>query len=228
MNPQEKLQAILDAANNTTSAADTDITDAVRTLIDGYGGGGGVQEVFVNKTGASYTRNMIVGHLDVSGSLGNGGERYYGCVNMESVNILLTESEVQNAGVTNGRFCGSWFHDCRNLLTARSSICQYDMFWYCTSLHAAVLTEDATIVWEYAFEHADNLAILVLLGCAVKELKSTNAFTSTPIRTGTGGTGRIYVPAALVDSYKTATNWSAFANSILAIEDNLDVVGDYL
>lgn len=40
MNPKEKLQAILDAANNTTSAADTDITEAVRSLIDGYGQGG--------------------------------------------------------------------------------------------------------------------------------------------------------------------------------------------
>ena len=41
MNPQEKLQAVLDSANHTTSAADTDITAAVRRLIDGYGQGGG-------------------------------------------------------------------------------------------------------------------------------------------------------------------------------------------
>lgn len=29
----------------------------------------------------------------------------------------------------------------------------------------------------------------------------------------------IYVPAALIDSYKAATNWSAYANQFRALED---------
>ena len=33
------------------------------------------------------------------------------------------------------------------------------------------------------------------------------------------GTGYIYVPAALVDKYKAATNWSVYADQIRAIED---------
>lgn len=33
------------------------------------------------------------------------------------------------------------------------------------------------------------------------------------------GTGYIYVPAALIDSYKTATNWSTYAAQFRALED---------
>lgn len=45
---------------------------------------------------------------------------------------------------------------------------------------------------------------------------STNSLNYTPIASGTG---YIYVPSALVDSYKSATNWSPFAAQIRALED---------
>jgi hypothetical protein len=51
---------------------------------------------------------------------------------------------------------------------------------------------------------------------SVPSLSSTNAFAGTPIESGTG---YIYVPAALIDSYKTETNWSAFAAQYRALED---------
>ncbi len=41
-------------------------------------------------------------------------------------------------------------------------------------------------------------------------------FLNTPIA---NGTGYVYVPAALVDQYKAATNWVKFADQIRAIED---------
>ena len=44
----------------------------------------------------------------------------------------------------------------------------------------------------------------------------TQVFNGTPIASGTG---YIYVPAALVDKYKAATNWSVYADQIRAIED---------
>jgi hypothetical protein len=50
----------------------------------------------------------------------------------------------------------------------------------------------------------------------------TNIFASTPIASGTG---YIYVPAALVDSYKGATNWSTYAAQIRAIEDYPEITG---
>lgn len=50
----------------------------------------------------------------------------------------------------------------------------------------------------------------------VSTLADVSAFTSTPIDSGTG---YIYVPRSLVDAYKTAGNWSTYANQIRALED---------
>lgn len=41
MSIESKLQALLTASNTTTGETDTTLTDAVQSLIDGYGGGGG-------------------------------------------------------------------------------------------------------------------------------------------------------------------------------------------
>ena len=51
---------------------------------------------------------------------------------------------------------------------------------------------------------------------------TATAFNNTPIKTGTG---YIYVPAAMVDAYKSATNWSAYADQIRAIEDYPEITG---
>lgn len=45
---------------------------------------------------------------------------------------------------------------------------------------------------------------------------STYVFNSTPIASGTG---YIYVPDNLVNSYKTATNWSTYASQIKGISE---------
>lgn len=42
MTVMQKLQALLDASNAKTGESDTTLTDAVQTLIDGFGGGGGL------------------------------------------------------------------------------------------------------------------------------------------------------------------------------------------
>ena len=57
---------------------------------------------------------------------------------------------------------------------------------------------------------------------AICTLANVNAFTGTKI---SSGDGYIYVPAAFVDSYKSATNWSSYASQIRAIEDYPDVCG---
>lgn len=52
-------------------------------------------------------------------------------------------------------------------------------------------------------------------------MSNANALGNTPIAKGTG---YIYVPRALVDSYKSATNWSTYASQIRAIEDYPEVL----
>ena len=72
------------------------------------------------------------------------------------------------------------------------------------------------------FKLCSNLTALVLRVDRLATLVSTNCLESTPIASGTG---YIYVPRSLVDSYKSATNWSTYANQIRAIEDYPDITG---
>lgn len=67
------------------------------------------------------------------------------------------------------------------------------------------------------------LTTLILRGERVIALAATSIFTNTPIASGTG---YIYVPSALVEDYKAATNWSTYADQIRAIEDWPDICGE--
>lgn len=58
-----KLNNLLTAANATTGESDTTLTDAVQTLIDGYGGGGGsdmLPTFIANQNVGSYTFNNSI------------------------------------------------------------------------------------------------------------------------------------------------------------------------
>ena len=80
----------------------------------------------------------------------------------------------------------------------------------------------ATSIGDSAFQGCSNLTALILRSETMATLDSTSAFTSTPIKSGTG---YIYVPAALVDSYKADTNWSTYAAQFRAIEDYQEITG---
>lgn len=91
---------------------------------------------------------------------------------------------------------------------------------------AALETVDlpvATTIQAYAFTNDGALSALILRETSrCCTLGNVNAFNNTPIASGTG---YIYVPSALVDSYKAATNWSTYADQIRAIEDYPDITG---
>ena len=54
-------------------------------------------------------------------------------------------------------------------------------------------------------------------------LSASNAFGNSAIAKGTG---YIYVPYALLEQYKVATNWATYANQFRAIEDYPEICGD--
>jgi hypothetical protein len=74
----------------------------------------------------------------------------------------------------------------------------------------------ATTIASYAFYNCANLNALILRSETMCALSNANALNGTPIKSGIG---YIYVPAALVDSYKAASNWSTYANQFRALED---------
>ena len=64
--------------------------------------------------------------------------------------------------------------------------------------------------------NASGLTMLILRDSSTSALSATDSLANTPIASGTG---YIYVPSALIDSYKTATNWSVYADQFRALED---------
>jgi hypothetical protein len=73
-----------------------------------------------------------------------------------------------------------------------------------------------TTIGSGVFGSCSKLAKLILRSNTLCALSSAGAFTSTPIAKGTGF---IYVPDDLVDTYKGATNWSTYANQIKGISE---------
>lgn len=66
------------------------------------------------------------------------------------------------------------------------------------------------------FYNCTSLTTLILRASEVSYLYDSNTFTNTPIA---NGTGYIYVPDDLVDSYKTNNNWSKYAAQIKPISE---------
>ena len=143
-----------------------------------------------------------------------GGNSFYSCNSLTTVDFPVATSIGSNA-----------FQNCAKLTTANfpavTSII-INAFRGCSSL-TTVDFPVATSIGSYAFRDCSSLTTLILRHPdVVCTLSNTNAFTSTPIASGTG---YIYVPSALVDSYKAETNWSTFADQIRAIEDYPDITG---
>lgn len=75
----------------------------------------------------------------------------------------------------------------------------------------------------YCFATARSLETLVLRKSdAIATLNSSGTFVGSGVA---NGTGYIYVPKALLEEYKGATNWSKFADQIRAIEDYPEITG---
>ena len=90
-------------------------------------------------------------------------------------------------------------------------------FQNCRSLTTASLPKITSILGT-AFRSCSILTSVYILASSIVSLGSASAFASTPMwsSTYTGSWGSIYVPASLVDSYKSAKNWSAYAERITA------------
>lgn len=89
--------------------------------------------------------------------------------------------------------------------------------YMCTKLKVVDL-HSATQINSSAFQNCSVLSTLIIRKTGVVcTLMATQAFTSTPL---VSGNGFIYVPSALVESYKQATNWSLLPASVWrALED---------
>ena len=130
------------------------------------------------------------------------------------------------------------FQECSSLTQVSLPECRYignEAFWGCDSLsdislplceyigNSALLTCSLTqvnlpmcsYIGNNAFWGCDYLSSITIGYSGVCSL-SYEGFIYTPI---TDGTGSIYVPASLVDAYKSAPNWSQFSSQIFPIPE---------
>ena len=109
------------------------------------------------------------------------------------------------------------FSECRKLVQVSLPECGeigYGVFKNCYSLSQISLPM-CSKMGSYAFENCSSLSIITIGYSGVCSLNGSMNFTNTQI---TSSTGSIYVPASLVDSYKSANYWSYFSDRIFPIE----------
>jgi hypothetical protein len=94
-------------------------------------------------------------------------------------------------------------------------------FYGCSSL-VKVDLPNVTSIAANAFYSCTQLEAVILRSETMCTLANNNAFNTSKIK---NGTGYIYVPKTLVDTYKTASGWSTYANQIRAIEDYPEICG---
>ena len=101
-----------------------------------------------------------------------------------------------------------------------------NMFMHCHSLEKISFPAMQNLT--SCFSYCKSFKALILPGETVATAKSANMFANCVHFTGTientynpngDKDGYIYVPAALIDSYKAATNWSTYADQFRALED---------
>ena len=92
---------------------------------------------------------------------------------------------------------------------------RFSAFYGCTSLSQVSLPMCSSIGGN-VFGKCSSLSIITIGYSSLCRMNNSDAFINTQI---TSSTGSIYVPASLVDTYKSATNWSYFSTQIFPIPE---------
>ncbi len=178
-----------------------DITKyAILKKLAGGGGGSGdhtVEDAIISRTITDYTNDRVT-------SIGQSAFRNCNAlitVDFSQATIIKDYGFDQCAALTRAKFL--------NVTSISTSA-----FGRCAKLTTADFSH-LTSMSSYVFTYCSALSALILRGNTVCGLGHVNSLDSTPIKSGTG---YIYVPSALVDSYKTATNWTTYANQFRALE----------
>ena len=135
-----------------------------------------------------------------------GDTAFYECYSLTSVNIPNGVTSISN----------NMFYSCYSLTSVNlpnglKSISN-NMFNYCHSLMRIDIPDSVTSIGGNAFGQCTSLSRVVVKAITPPTLQSSS-FTKVP------SDCIIEVPAESLDSYKTATNWSTYANQIVAIKE---------
>ena len=130
---------------------------------------------------------------------------FMGCSNLEEAHIQYNAAGSMNRN--------SEFRACTNLKKAvvidNGNSAFVNTFWKCSKLEIVDIDLQSTAKIDADFFTDDySLTTLILRKTtAVTTLNKVTAFNRTPFRGYNGLSGTIYVPNALIDTYKTTGNW---------------------
>lgn len=228
-----KIEALTAYANGITGKNDTTLSDAVASLANGYGQGGGYSlddiasgaepsGVF-DITGVNFVRDYafykypniteVKGKTSILTSY-----CFTGCIGIEKIHVELT-------GNTGG---SNYFNGCTKLKTAvfLQNITYngaYSIFNGCTSLEVADLM--AHQLGSNFFYNNQKLNTLILRNTSARTAFAGDPkFSMTQFKeSGTGGT--LYVPQSMISVYEADNDWNTLLsysnNQILPIEGSI-------
>lgn len=148
----------------------------------------------------------------LNGISGIGNKDFYGCTALETLEAAVANELYTSAlqGCTSLREL-----DLPNVFQIYSNACGG-----CTALETVDLHRTASgSIMANAFNGCSALTALIIRSTTMYRLTNVNGLANTAIA---AGTGYIYVPASLVDTYKSATNWTTYASQFRALEDYTD------
>lgn len=232
----EALQALINYCNEITGESNTTLSDAVESLVAGYGSGGGTDylPMFLNDTLIEYSSDEIT-ELPASAFQSKSIQRITLPNITKLSNYAFRYSKL--TGIYTDDFPklamnGGWgFQGCTDLVFAVLKACnniQISSFSGCTSLTVLDVgnpTLDGYSLQQSSLNGASALNKIVLRYKNVMQIQNLNAFTGTPFSSnGAGGT--IYVPQSLLSAYQENSAWSTVLgynanNQILSIEGSI-------
>lgn len=207
----EKLQTDVDKNKIVDEIGNIDVGAIMQGIVKGTGVTlRDVVDTASNISDNKYTNNLRINSIDCVNATSVGSYAMANCMPLKSVNMPVAT----NVGVSMLRNCVSLTSV--NMPSAKSI--GSSAMANCLSLRSVNMPVAERIDGNAMY----NCILLksVRLGAnQVATLANANAFANTPIAKATG---YIYVPDDLVDSYKTATNWSVYADQIKPMSEYVE------